>query len=364
MNILRGLKNKIIAFILSFCCVLSGCAFGAGYGVYDERVFYAFNGTPVVAKIFGCEFSDEIAGETQNFLNGLNAEFSATENSTVYAINTAAAGEKTAVSDRFSEIYADCIYMNEFTQGKFDVSVYPLTLIWQFAPNFPVADFLPPDAAAISAAQKLVGKDKFALKGGELIKTETGAKLDLGGALKGYAADKIADHLKSKGASGGYINCGNSSLYIISADTLSVVHPRNDGNILKITETLTDVAVATSGDYERTYFHNGETYSHIIDPESGLPAKTHIASATVVTKNGLKADALSTALCLFSHDPVNPENGELVRFIKSALTTSDFKDAAFYVVYDDGDYKQIITNKKQGENFTLLGSDYSVYFIG
>ena len=140
-------------------------------------------------------------------------------------------------------------------------------------------------------------------------------------------------------------------------------HPRKDGNIIKITEKLTDLSVSTSGDYERTYFYNGTTYSHIIDPSSGRPADTHIASATVITENGLKADALSTALCLFSHDPKNSDNSELIDFIKNTLKTSDFKNSAFYVVYDDNNYKQIITNKKQGENFTLSDNDYQVVYV-
>ena len=356
----RAIIGAIISFILVLTPAFSGCSAAQKNG---STFFNAFKNTPVSVFARGIEIDENLKTELQNLAYDLNSEFSSTVNtSAVYKINQAKSGEKTVVSDRFIDIFNECAYMSALTKGKFDPSVYPLTLLWQFAPDFPVEEFNLPKEEDILSALNLVGINGFTVDGA-IIKENDDAKLDFGGALKGYFADMGAKIIKKAGASGGFINVGDSSLYIIYADTLSVTHPRKDGYILKITSGLKDVSVSTSGDYEKYYEYNDERFSHIIDPANGYPSKTFAASATVITKNGLKADALSTALCLFSHDFTAPQNGELYRFIKEVLSISDFADAKIYVVTDDGINKQILTNEKQGENFTLQDKDYSIVYI-
>ena len=163
--------------------------------------------------------------------------------------------------------------MHDFTDGKFDPSVYPLTLLWRFAPEYPVPNFSVPTEEEIAAAKSLVGYDKFFF-GSAAVKTVSGAKLDFGGALKGYAADEIAKIMKADGVTSGFVNIGGSSLYIIGADDLSVRHPRRSGeNIITVKLKDADLSVSTSGDYEKTYVNGGKTYSHIISPVTGCPSK-------------------------------------------------------------------------------------------
>ena len=352
------LRLNICAIFIAFILLFSACNTGG-----EQRHFTAFTKTAVTVQSRNKLLSDAATEKISALLFDLNAEFSATVNgSTVFKINAANAGEKTEISERFKYIANTCEKMRDFTDGKFDPSVYPLTLLWQFAPNYPVPLFAVPTEEEIAAAKALVGYDKFSFSDGA-VKTTDNAKLDFGGALKGYAADKIAEIMKEDGVTGGYVSVGGSSIYVISTDTLSILHPRNDDNddnILKIKMKEKNVSVSTSGDYQKTYTQNGKIYSHIIDPDTGYPQNTGVASATVIGNDGLKLDALTTAMCLFEHDFLNPENGELYKFIQKILAAEDFKNAQIFAVCVNGENKQILTNKKQGEDFALLDKDYTV----
>lgn len=349
------LRLNICAIFIAFILLFSACNTGG-----EQKHFTAFNKTAVTVQSRNKLLSDDAAEKISALLFDLNAEFSATVNgSTVFKINAANAGEKTEISERFKYIANTCEKMRDFTDGKFDPSVYPLTLLWQFAPNFSVPDFSVPTEDEISAAKALVGYDKFSFSD-IAVKTTDNAKLDFGGALKGYAADKIAEIMKEDGVTGGYVSIGGSSIYVISTDTLSVMHPREDGNILKIKMKEKNLSVSTSGDYQKTYTQNGKIYSHIIDPFTGYPQNTGVASATVIGNDGLKLDALTTAMCLYEHDFDLPENGELYKFIQKILSAEDFKNAQIFAVCVNGERKQILTNKKQGEDFTLLDKNYAV----
>ncbi|MBR0189274.1 MAG: FAD:protein FMN transferase [Clostridia bacterium] len=355
------MKIKLKMFCLNLCAVLVAFTFSFGAcNTGEQKHFTAFHGTAVTVQSRNKLLSDDTAEKISALLSDLNSEFSATlSGSTVFKINAAAAGEKTEISERFKSVALSCGEMRGFTDGKFDPSVYPLTLLWQFAPNFSVPDFAVPTDEDITATKALVGYDKFSFSDGAT-KTTDGAKLDFGGALKGYAADKIAEIMKEDGVTKGYVSIGGSSIYVISTDTLSVLHPRENGNILKIKMKEKNLSVSTSGDYQKTYTQNGKTYSHIINPFTGYPQNTGVASATVIGNDGLKLDALTTAICLYEHDFDLPENGELYKFIRKILSAEDFKNAQIFAVCVNGERKQILTNKKQDDDFTLLDKDYTV----
>lgn len=356
-NYIKTLCLKLCALLISAVLFFSACSFRGG----EEQHFTAFHNTDVTVQSRNKTLSSAATKAIKDLLSKLNLEFSATvESSTTYKINSAAVGEEIEISEEFKSVADICGKMRLFTHGKFDASVYPLTLLWQFSPNFPVHNFSVPTEDQIEAAKALVGFDKFSFSD-VATKTVDGAKLDFGGALKGYAADKIAEIIKADGVTKGYVNVGGSSLNIISVDKLSIIHPRKNGeNIITVNIKNTDLSVSTSGDYEKTYTFKGETYSHIIDPETGYTTKTGVASATVIGKNGLELDALTTALCLFPHDFEDYRNGELYKFIREILCAEDYSDAQIFAVCVNGDTKQILTNKKQGEDFTLLDKDYVV----
>lgn len=357
---LKILRLTMCAVLAAFVLLPAACNTGG-----EQRHFTAFNNVDITVQARGKTLTGSAADKIRALITELNAEFSATVNtSTVSKINSASAGDSVNISERFKFVADVCGKMYEFTEGKFDPSVYPLSILWQFSPNFPVANFAVPTDEEITATKELIGYDKFTFGGTWATKTLDGAKIDFGGALKGYCSDKIAEIMAADGIKGGYVNVGGSSINILSVDSLSIVHPRNrTENILTVKLSEDNLAVSTSGDYEKNYTTDGKTYSHLIDASSGRPAETGVASATVIGRNGLKLDALTTALCLFSHDFKTPENGELYKFIQKILASEDFTGAQVFAVCVNGEEKQILTNKKQGDDFTLNDSGYKIITV-
>jgi len=117
--------------------------------------------------------------------------------------------------------------------------------------------------------------------------------LDLGAVVKGLAVDLAARELQpfrdfaiDAGGDlylGGYNERG-------APWRVGIRHPRNPGELIG-TVDVSDRAVCTSGDYERT---SPDGRHHILDPRTGVPA-TSVASATVVASGAMLADALATA---------------------------------------------------------------------
>lgn len=255
----------------------------------------------------------------------------------------------------------------DFSDGYYDASVYPLAKLYGFAPYKYSASYTPPTQEQINAELKKVNFNDvildYDLK--TLTKNSNDVKIDLGGIVKGYAVDLVAQILKDNKITTGYVNIGGSSLNLLSVDTLGVRHPRKPlGNaILTVNcKGQKNLSVSTSGDYEKYYKdNNGNKYCHLINPKTGLTATTGVASATILGVSGAESDALTTAICLLNHNLVNAENSHLITFLKKITQT--YSNCSIYVVFDDGQNKLLITNKIQGENFTLHDTEYSIVNI-
>jgi thiamine biosynthesis lipoprotein len=162
--------------------------------------------------------------------------------------------------------------------------------------------------------------------------------------------------LIDNGYTGGYINIGGSSIYVLDfKDGLSIKHPRKTGeNILKVNANIIkNSPLSTSGDYVRYYLdNNGNRYSHFIDVATGKPSNTGFSSITVIANGADEkstatfTDMLSTALMLM-------QKQELIDFVNTHL--SNF---TIFAVNDE----EIITNADK-KDFTLIDANYKINFI-
>ena len=144
-----------------------------------------------------------------------------------------------------------------------------------------------------------VGYDKVELNNDQ-IQMEPGGMIDLGAVGKGYAGDEAAQILRERGITAALLDIGGNIQAIGTkpdgSDWRVGLKDPFSGGVLGIIQ-VSDVAVVTSGNYERFFIgEDGKVYGHIIDPATGHPVENGIASVSVIASEGKLCDALSTAL--------------------------------------------------------------------
>jgi thiamine biosynthesis lipoprotein len=133
---------------------------------------------------------------------------------------------------------------------------------------------------------------------GKILLKKKGMEIDLGGIAKGYAVDKAFDLLISLGYRNLIVNAGGDlrigGTKLDQPWSIGIQHPRESEKIVARI-SISDAAIATSGDYEKFFIHQGKRYHHILNPKDGFPAEG-CQSVSIIYKEGMMADALATAV--------------------------------------------------------------------
>ncbi len=283
-------NRKVLAFVLSLT-LLSSCS--QEITEHSTEIF-AMN-TLVSMTIWGKD-SNEVIVESQHFIYAMEDQFSTTiEDSDIYLLNNNQ-GEWLTVSDEVMEVLLYARDMSLKTNGAFHPLMYPLVLTWGFTTNKSQV----PLSEEIQDAMVLADFDLMELDvDNNQVRLSGGAQLDLGGIAKGYIGDNLARYLRSQGVQSALISLGGN-IYTLGKKTdgslwnIGIQNPYGAGSVGSV--AVYDQAVITSGGYQRYFVQAGETYWHILDPRTGYPAKTGLASVTIVTESGMYGDCLSTAL--------------------------------------------------------------------
>ena len=188
--------------------------------------------------------------------------------------------------------------ISKLTNGAFDISFASMDGIWKFDGSMTTM----PNSLEISTASQFINWKNIVLdsEANTVFLKKKGMKIGFGAIGKGYAANKaMAKMKKMKGVRGGLVNAGGD---LISwgenshpdAWTIKITNPTDKNKSLGWLN-IDDMAVVTSGDYERFFEYNGKRYAHIIDPRTGYPT-TGIKSVTIVCPDAEVADALATSV--------------------------------------------------------------------
>ena len=257
--------------------------------------FFAMD-TKMTVKVYG-EGAPEAAREAKERLQALDALWSATrEGSDVERLNSGA-GEAIALSPKTMRLLRMSEEVREETKGALDVTLAPLLQLWGFTGGVHRV----PTAEEIEAARALTGAGKLKLdEAAGTARLEKGSSVELGAVAKGYAGELVAAELKSRGVRSAILDLGGN-IEVIGAREGGApwrIGLRNPfGGALLGTVAVADAAVVTSAIDQRFFTDEaGNRYWHILDPATGKPAASGLASATVVASSGGRADALSTAL--------------------------------------------------------------------
>ncbi len=247
------------------------------------------------------------------------------DNSQTNQINAAAGVEPVQVDREVFDIIYRANKLGDLTQGAFDITYGSVDKrFW----NFDTTMTELPDSEAAKEAVRLVNYKNVELNGdtNTVYLKNKGMRIGFGGIGKGYAAEKAKQLLKDMGVESGIINAAgdlsawgtqpNGEPWTIGiADPDSIDQPFSYFNI-------TDMAVATSGSYEKYVTINGKKYSHTIDPKTGYPVHG-IKSVTIICPNAEIADAMTTPVIIMG--------------IKAGLSMiNQMRGIACIIIDDDG----------------------------
>lgn len=179
------------------------------------------------------------------------------------------------------------------SEGAFDLTVGLLSEIWGFRSK----SYRLPEKEEIDRALNYIGLDKIQEKESQLIVPE-GVVLDWGAIAKGWGLDQAFQALQRIGIDRGFINAGGDLICWgknpdNQAWRIGIKHPRESG-FLGVLE-ISNLAVATSGDYQRYFEIKGIRYHHIFNPKTGFPAQGR-QSVTIIGPQATLCDALATAV--------------------------------------------------------------------
>lgn len=236
--------------------------------IYDESRVYA--------KQITRRLSAEAARLEQKYSRFRSDSF-------VSAIN-ASAGEKLGIKidTETKSLFDHALSCFEQSDGLFDITAGALNYIW----NFNKASV--PTQAEIDQILPLIGFNKLSRKQSRLY-MPANMQIDFGGIVKEYAADAIAKLARDLGVEHGLVNLGGDFAVIGPQPnnqpwTIGVANPKDDKTLMAKIDVL-DGGLASSGDYERFFVHEGKRYSHILNPKTGWPC------------SGLRAVSVAANLC-------------------------------------------------------------------
>ena len=163
--------------------------------------------------------------------------------------------------------------------GAFDITVAPLLELWGFYGK----DLYIPKKQELKDCLSKVGYRHLSLNNGKLKRDRAGVKIDLGGIAKGYALEQAVKVLKSEGVHSALVDAGGD-IYALGKKgnrlwKIGIKNPRG-GDVLEYVE-VEDLAVMSSGDYERFFIKDGKRQHHIFNPKTGHPTEG-VASVTLI----------------------------------------------------------------------------------
>jgi FAD:protein FMN transferase len=218
-------------------------------------------------------------------------------------LSAAAGGEPRRLSPELFEVLQRSREIAEDTEGAFDPTFHAVGQLWSFRPGAK-----PPSRQTVAAKLPLVGWEHLELdpvaRTGRL--AQPGMMLGLGAIGKGYAADKASALLARRGFPNHVVEVGGDTFAAGTKDgkpwMVGIQRPDRPGVVGAI--PANNRSVVTSGDYQRFFEHEGQRYSHILDPKTGwpIPAERSPKSVTLVASNGTDADAYCTAVAVMGVD--------------------------------------------------------------
>ena len=283
-----------LATLFLFTCtlLLSGCSSDKA-----SREFFAMDTVMRISASGGN--AEQALEDAEAEINRLDRLFSiSVSDSDIARLNRSGRGAVSAETGQLLERSAE---FSSRTDGSCDITVYPLEKLWGFYDGNQKV----PSKAALSSALQSVGMEHCHIDRQSVV-LDAGTQLDLGAIAKGYASYRAAELIQDAGVSSANLSLGGN-VHVVGAKPdgsnwkVAIADPNNPDSYAGILE-VQDTAVVTSGGYQRFFRENGTVYHHILDPKTGYPADNTLLSVSIISRDDVLADALSTALFVMGED--------------------------------------------------------------
>ena len=254
--------------------------------------------------------------------------------SVISRINT---GSDKATDSMFRHVFTLAQEVSTATNGAFDITVAPLVNAWGF--GFKNREQVTP--VLIDSLLTFVGYHKVSLQQDRLQRDDPRTVLDCSAIAKGYGSDVVAAYFDRKGIRNYMIEIGGE--IVLKGQNpkqkpwrVGISKPTEDSistnNGIEATLELTNIAMATSGNYRNFYYKDGKKYAHTIDPHTGYPVQHSILSSTVLAPTCAMADAYATAFMVLGLDSA-----------RAVLQAHPELQAYFIYTDKDGNYSTYMT---------------------
>lgn len=227
------------------------------------------------------------------------------EESTISAVNRS---ESIQVTDTmFLKVYRRAMEISDWTDGAFDITVAPAVNAWGF--GFKHAENI--KESTLDSLRNIIGYKKIHEQNGRITKDNPDIMLDCSAIAKGFGSDMVAQTLRSKGINDYMVEIGGE--IVVSGHNpkgnkwnIGISKPVDDSlsinTELQTVIPVTDIAMATSGNYRNFYVKDGRKYAHTIDPHTCMPVSHSLLSVTVLAFDCATADALATSMMVMGLD--------------------------------------------------------------
>ncbi len=303
------MKRNLIAVI--FFVYLSACDFPAKENLYPVHFSDAIMGTSYTVKlssISGSLNKDELIFQIKSLLDKLDRQMSTYKaDSELSQFNRSQSTQWQVVSRSLFSVLKEAKRINQLTQGAFDITVGSIVNLWGFGSD--AMSYKAPESKVIEAALKKTGSEYLLLddKASKIKKEIPGLYLDLSAIAKGYAVDQVGLLLEQQGIMDYMVEIGGELR--LKGKNLSnkpwriaIEKPTAEARVIQKVLSLSNISLATSGDYRNYFELDNVRFSHTIDPRTGRPITHKLASVTILSDTTMTADALATALMVLGSE--------------------------------------------------------------
>ncbi len=268
--------------------------------------FYAF-GTLVTIDFFDVSQPSNAAAiaAIEARIRDIDANWYPWREGELQRINAAIARRQSVeVSPVLADLLRRSTALAQQSHGRFEPTIGRLTELWGFHDATLLRTSPPADFEVQKWLSLSISSQSLSWEGNVLRSDSPRLMIDLGGIAKGSILEQFVAILHDAGVKNAIIDIGGDLTVIGQVNgrsaRIGIRSPRSD-EVMGWLDVLDGETVMTSGDYERSFEHDGKKYQHVLDPRTGYPVQ-HTISASVVHRDPVLADAAATALLVAGAD--------------------------------------------------------------